>query len=127
MKFLIDHNLSATVADGLQELGHDAVPVSAYGMSKADDDVIFDRAAVEDRVIVSSDTDFGMLLAIRQSKKPSIILLRLFGTMQRASEQVALIEANLPNIEVHLNAGCIVVIEPSQVRIRLLPIGGDAE
>ncbi|MDQ7027735.1 MAG: DUF5615 family PIN-like protein [Anaerolineae bacterium] len=127
MKFLIDHNLSAKVADGLQELGHDAVPVSAYDMSRADDDIIFDRAAAEDRVIVSSDTDFGMLLAIRQSKKPSIILLRLFGTMQRASEQVALIDNNLPNIKVHLDAGCIVVIEPSRIRIRLLPIGSNVE
>jgi predicted nuclease of predicted toxin-antitoxin system len=125
VKFLIDHNLSADVATGLNDLGHDAVPVSAYGLKKADDDVIFDRAASEDRIVVSADTDFGMLLAFRKSNKPSVILLRLFNIMQTASEQVAIIEANLPNIKADLEAGSMVVIEPSQVRIRRLPIGGE--
>jgi predicted nuclease of predicted toxin-antitoxin system len=127
MKFLIDHNLSAKVAEGLQELGYDAVTVESYGLQAEDDDVIFERAAKEDRVVVSADTDFGTLLAKRQESKPSIILFRLFSTNQRPSEQVALIKANLANIEADLLEGSIVVIEPSQIRIRSLPIGGKRE
>jgi predicted nuclease of predicted toxin-antitoxin system len=125
VKFLIDHNLSVDVAKGLTELAHDAVAVSAYGLSKADDEVIFERAATEDRIIISADTDFGTLLALRKTNKPSVVLLRLFNTMQTALEQVAIIEANLPNIKADLEAGSMVVIEPSQVRIRRLPIGGE--
>ena len=127
MKFLIDQNISEKVAQKLQELGHDAVSVASYGLSEADDLVIFERAAEEDRVVVSSDTDFGTLLAKRQESKPSIILFRLFSTNQRASEQVALIRVNLANIETDLLEGSIVVIEPSQIRIRPLPIGGKRE
>jgi predicted nuclease of predicted toxin-antitoxin system len=127
MKFLIDQNISEKVAEGLQELGHDAVTVGSYGLSTADDLIIFERAAEENRVVVSADTDFGTILAKRQESKLSIILFRLFSTNQRAEEQVALIKANLENIEVDLLEGSIVVIEPSQIRIRPLPIGGKRE
>lgn len=127
MKFLIDQNISEIVAQELQELGHDAVSVASYGLSEADDLIIFERAAAEDRVVISSDTDFGTLLAKRQEGKPSIILFRLFSTNQRPSEQVALIKANLANIETDLLEGSIVVIEPSHIRIRPLPIGGKRE
>jgi hypothetical protein len=38
--------------------------------------VILDRALNEDRTVVSHDTDFGTLLAIRRLSKPSFILIR---------------------------------------------------
>lgn len=125
MRFLIDQNLSPKVAIELANQGHDAVHVATYDLSTADDDEIFKRAEVENRVIVSADTDFGTLLAARKSKKPSVILLRLLDKFQLASEQVALISANLPKTEEDLNAGAIVVIEPNRIRIRKLPIGGE--
>jgi uncharacterized protein DUF5615 len=53
LRFLVDNALSPRVAERPSEAGHDAVHVRASEMQAASDPVIFDRAAAEDRIIVS--------------------------------------------------------------------------
>jgi predicted nuclease of predicted toxin-antitoxin system len=117
VNFLIDTGLPAATVDVLRRAGHDAIHVRRYGIHKADDEIVFDRAVEEARVLVSADARFTMNMAMRNVPNPSVIAFRGVSPL-RVEALVKLLLANLPSLTETLHKGSLVVFESNRLRVR---------
>ena len=120
MNLLIDEALQDAVAHRLADEGHDTSHVRVLGLAGCTDDEVMALALAEDRVLVTTDTDFGTILALTGAAGPSVVLLRGIG--DSTPERVAALLAVLPRVEDELSQGAVVVIEEDRYRIRHIPI-----
>ena len=120
MRLLLDANLSPRVAVRLIAEGHDVVHVADVGKLAATDAEILRFAAEEERVVVSSDTDFGSLLARLELSQPSFVLFRHVNEMTPDDQARLLVEV-LPRVVAELEAGAVVTLVRGRVRTRRLP------
>jgi predicted nuclease of predicted toxin-antitoxin system len=109
------------LATALAEHGHDAVHTSDLGLGDAPDEVVLNRARIEDRTLISADSDFGTILASTRAVRPSVIYIRRI--QGRRVEQLSdLVVDNLDLVGEALTEGSLVVLGEGSARIRRLPI-----
>lgn len=121
MKYLVDANLSPTVASVLRAAGFDASHVCDEGLVTATDAEISAFAVETSAAVISADSDFAMLLALSGTTAPSLVLLRSADRLTPA-EQARVLVANLPSFETELVAGAVVSIARGHARVRRLPL-----
>jgi predicted nuclease of predicted toxin-antitoxin system len=81
VRFLVDEQLPASVAQWLAGRGHEAQHVGSLGMKSASDQTVWSHALATDAVIVTKDRDFVEWAIAR---RPAAVVLWLrFGNLKR--------------------------------------------
>jgi predicted nuclease of predicted toxin-antitoxin system len=118
MRFLANENVPGPVVAALRERGHDVAWIKE-SMPGAEDPAVLALAQAEQRVVVTSDTDFGELAY--RSRLPAqcgVVLLRIDWTQPDGDNQVVV--AALTSRDSW--SGLFAVVERDRVRLRpLLP------
>ncbi len=120
MKFLADVGISMRTVRALRERGHDVAHLREQGLQRLADPEILKKAAVEGRVVLNFDLDFGDLLALGIEKSPSVVIFRLHDETP-ASVNPRLLEV-LNERQSELHDGTLIVVEDARYRMRRLPI-----
>lgn len=120
MKLLIDQGVARSAATELRAAGLDAVHTAEQGLATATDAQLIDHARAEGRVVVTLDADFHTLLAVANATSPSVIRLRIQGL--RGREVATIVQQVIELCKADLEAGAMVSVEASNVRVRRLPI-----
>jgi predicted nuclease of predicted toxin-antitoxin system len=74
LRFLADESCDFTVVRALRATGHDVLAVSEV-TSRSDDRELIERAAQEQRVLLTEDKDFGWLVFVSQANSAGVILI----------------------------------------------------
>jgi predicted nuclease of predicted toxin-antitoxin system len=120
MKFLIDMNLSPSWVGFLIEAGFNAVHWSTIGPGDAPDGEVMQWAAEHDHVVLTSDLDFGAILAATRDRRPSVIQLRADVPTPGIMGRVVL--SAIGRVREHLVNGALVSVDLGRTRLRVLPL-----
>ncbi|MEH1850863.1 MAG: DUF5615 family PIN-like protein [Nostoc sp.] len=120
IKLLADMNISPQTVAALQGEGWDIIRVSDVLRVTTSDLEILEFARQENRVVVTQDLDFSMLLALGGYNQPSLVTLRLSFTDPDIITKRLM--NTIPQVEQILREGGAVTIEDTTVRTRRLPM-----
>ena len=119
MKLILDMGISPKIIPWLEQLGHEAIHIESLN-PRALDSEILELAQARRAIVLTSDKDFGALLASRKLTSPSVILFRLIPAppdeVQRRLKPV------LEQYADELAQGCLILIALGKPRLKKLPI-----
>jgi len=116
MKFLADAHISVEMVAMLRDLGHDCLDAAAIPPRMPDVDVLR-TAAADERVMLTSDKDFGELVFVHSIPCPGVTLIRV--ALADESDRVAYVRKVWPLVMSRL-PGSFVTITLAGVRARPL-------
>lgn len=121
MKILVDMNLSPRWVKFLASAGFEGTHWSEIGAKDASDRELIRWAADHGHIVLTSDLDFGAILAATRERRPSVLQLRndLLTPESMGSAVLAAIERTRRELE----EGALVSIDVTRARLRLLPLG----
>lgn len=116
MKLKLDENLSRHLKQSLSADQHDVTTAADEGLLSQPDTIIAAAANDEGRMPLTLDVEFGDLRKYSPGSHPGIILFRprTFGPL--AVNQF--VEKFVHTTDLEPLSGCVVVVEPSRVRVR---------
>jgi predicted nuclease of predicted toxin-antitoxin system len=120
LRLLADVHISPLTVATLNSQGYNTVRTTEMLPATATDAEILELARMEDRIVLTQDLDFSMLVALSSAGLPSLITLRLSSAKPDVVTQ-RLLDV-LPSVEAELIAGAAVTISDDSVRICQLPI-----
>lgn len=120
MRWLLDQGVPRTAAEILRAAGEDAIHTGEIGMEAAEDAAILERARLEERVVVTLDSDFHYLLALSGASTPSVVRVRIESL--RAPAFVDLIKEVRAACESDLLQGSVISVTAENIRVRRLPL-----
>ena len=120
MKFLVDLPLPPRTVTVLQSLGHEAIHAHTLGKTFAPDEELVHYVTENQMILVTTDLDFGAILAMKKTAIPTVILFRLsYATPDKIFEHLRfLLQQLTPQEFTHT----IILVEDSRIRLRKLPI-----
>ena len=77
MRLLADLHISPRTVQFLRSLGHDVLRVTDLLPATASDETIVERAAQDQRIILTQDLDMTAIIALSRRQYPSLVTLRL--------------------------------------------------
>jgi predicted nuclease of predicted toxin-antitoxin system len=115
MKFLLDVNASG-IFTLLLELNYDIACVNSVD-AKMSDDEILNWAVSEDRIIITTDSDFEQMIWLQDRIHCGVLRLENLPRLER----MALIQEVLTNYAVDLASGSVIIATQQKIRIRRKP------
>ena len=120
MRFLLDMGIAQSVSSWLNSQGYDSIHLNDQDLYKLPDISIIEKALSEKRIILTTDMDFGQLLAFNKSHKVSVIQFRTSTfTPSNIRNKLELLFEEFSN---KLDDDFIITIEDNRTRFRKLPI-----
>jgi len=123
IEFLANMNISPLTVEDLKKLGWKIVRIPEVMDERSKDTEILEYARTYNKVVITQDIDFSMLLAIGGYEKPSVINLRLENANPKFVTS-RIIEV-VSEMEKELAEGIVVSVDEISARYRNLPIISD--
>jgi predicted nuclease of predicted toxin-antitoxin system len=117
MKIKLDENLSRHLKSSLERLGHGVHTAGEEGLLSMPDVKVAAAASSEGRMLFTLDVEFADLRKYPPGGHPGIVLFRPESFGPRAVNEF--IEAFVRDTDLEKLRGCVVVAEPSRIRVRV--------